>query len=65
MTKCLYDYNPIELIKNKDIVLFRLRELEIQLMKKETELLLTTDFKELGLTNENKEPHMSTVKQLT
>ena len=52
MTKCLYDYNPIELIQNKDIVLFRLRELEIQLMKKETELLLTTDFKELGLTNE-------------
>ena len=52
MTKCLYDYNAEELIRNKDIVLMRLRELEIQLLKKESELLLTTDFKAEGLTNE-------------
>lgn len=52
MTKCLYDYNAEELIRNKDILLFRLRELEIELLKKETEILLTTDFKDLGLTNE-------------
>lgn len=53
MTKCLYDYNAEELIRNKDIVLMRLRELEIQLLKKESELLLTTDFKSKGLTNES------------
>lgn len=52
MTKCLYDLTPEELIRNKDMVLFRLREYEIKLMKKETEILLTTDFKDLGLTNE-------------
>lgn len=52
MTKCLFDYNAEELIRNKDIVLMRLRELEISLMKKESEILLTTDFKELKLTNE-------------
>ena len=51
--KCLFDYNAEELIRNKDIVLFRLRELEIALMKKESEILLTTDFKELKLTNES------------
>jgi len=53
MTKCLYDYNAEELIRNKDIVLMRLRELEIQLLKKESELLLNTDFKSKGLTNES------------
>ena len=53
MTKCLFDYNAEELIRNKDIVLMRLRELEIELMKKESELLLTTDFKEMKLTNES------------
>ena len=52
MTKCLFDYDAMELIRNNDIVLMRLRELEIELMKKETELLLTTDFKAEGLTNE-------------
>lgn len=52
MIKCLFDYNAEELIKNKDIVLFRLRELEIKLMKKEAEILLTTDFKAEGCTNE-------------
>jgi hypothetical protein len=52
MTKCLFDYDALELIKNKDIVLLRLRELEIDLMKKEADLLLNTDFKALGYTNE-------------
>ena len=52
MTKCLYDYDAMELIHNKDIVLMRLRTLEINLMKKESEILLNTDFKELKLTNE-------------
>ena len=50
--KCLFNYNAEELIRNKDIVLLRLRQLEIQLLKKESELLLTTDFKAEGLTNE-------------
>ena len=49
---CLFNYSPELLIRNKDIVLLRLRELEIDLMKTESEILLTTDFKELGLTNE-------------
>ena len=42
----------MELIQNKDIVQLRLRELEIELMKKEADLLLNTDFKAEGLTNE-------------
>ena len=50
--KCLFDYNAEELIRNKDIVQFRLTELEIEFKKQEAELLLNTDFKELGLTNE-------------
>ena len=52
MTKCLFDYNAEELIRNKDTVQFRLTELEIEYKKQEAELLLNTDFKELGLTNE-------------
>ena len=52
MTKCLFDYDAMELIKNKDIVQHRLTELEIEYKKQEAELLLNTDFKELGLTNE-------------
>lgn len=52
MTKCLFDYNCEELIRNKDIVQYRLTELEIEYKKQEAELLLNTDFKELGLTNE-------------
>ena len=52
MTKCLFDYDALELIKNKDIVQLRLTELEIDYKKKEAELLLTTDFKELKLTND-------------
>ena len=52
MTKCLFDYNAEELIRNKDIVQLRLTELEIEYKKQEAELLLNTDFKELGLTNE-------------
>lgn len=52
MTKCLFDYDALELIKNKDIVQLRLTELEIDYKKKEAELFLTTDFKELKLTND-------------
>lgn len=52
-SKCLFDYDAMELIQNKDIVLLRLRELEMDLMKKEADLLLNTDFKSLGLTNES------------
>ena len=52
MTKCLFDYNAEELIRNKDLVLFRLRELEIKLLKQESRLYLTTDFKAEGCTNE-------------
>ena len=50
--KCLFDYNAEELIRNKDIVPFRLRELEIKLLKEESGLYLTTDFKAEGCTNE-------------
>lgn len=52
MTKCLFDYNAEELIRNKDIIQLRLTELEIDYKRKEAEILLTTDFKELKLTNE-------------
>ena len=52
MTKCLFDYNAEELIRNKDIVQLRLRELEIRLLKEESRLYLTTDFKAEGCTNE-------------
>ena len=52
MTKCLFDYNIMELIRNKDIVQYRLTQKEIEYKKQEAELLLNTDFKELGLTNE-------------
>ena len=52
MTRCLFDYSAEELIRNKDILLFRLREKEMDLMKSEAKILLETDFKELGLTNE-------------
>ena len=44
--------NAEELIHNKDLVGFRLKELEIKLMKKETVILLNTDFKAEGCTNE-------------
>ena len=50
--KCLFNYNAEQLIRNKDIVLLRLRQLEIKLMKKEADILLNTDFKAEGLTNE-------------
>ena len=50
--KCLFDYGPELLIRNKDIVLLRLTQLEIDLMKKEADILLNTDFKAEGLTNE-------------
>ena len=50
--KCLFDYDAMELIKNKDIVQLRLTKLEINYKKKEAKILLETDFKELKLTNE-------------
>ena len=50
--KCLFDYDIMELIHNKDIVQYRLTQKEIEYKKQEAELLLNTDFKELGLTNE-------------
>lgn len=50
--KCLYDLTALELIQNKDTVQYRLTQLEIEYKKQEAELLLNTDFKELGLTNE-------------
>ena len=43
--KCLFTYNAEELIRNKDLVLFRLNKLEIKLLKKEADILLNTDFK--------------------
>ena len=49
---CLFNYSPELLIRNKDIVQLRLTNLEIEYKKQEAELLLNTDFKELGLTNE-------------
>ena len=52
MKKCLFDYDIEELIRNKDMVQFRLTELEIEYKKQEAELLLNTDFKELKLTND-------------
>ena len=52
MTKCLFDLSAEELIRNKDVIQFRLTELEIEYKKQEAELLLTTDFKELKLTND-------------
>jgi len=52
MTKCLFDLDAEELIRNKDIVQLRLTELEIEYKKKEAEILLNTDFKELKLTND-------------
>ena len=52
MAKCLFDYNAEELIRNKDLVQFRLTELEIDYKKKEAKILLETDFKELKLTND-------------
>ena len=50
--KNLYTCDTMDLIKNKDIVQFRLTKLEIEYKKQEAELLLNTDFKELGLTND-------------
>ena len=50
--KCLFDYDAMELIQNKDIVQRRLTELEINYKRKESKILLETNFKELKLTNE-------------
>jgi hypothetical protein len=50
--KCLFDYNAEELIRNKDTVQYRLTQLEIDYKRKEADILLNTDFKELKLTNE-------------
>ena len=50
--QCLFNYNAEQLIRNKDIVLLRLRQLEIKLMKKEADLWLNTDFKSKGCTTD-------------
>ena len=49
---CLFDSNAETLIRKKDYELIQLTELETRLIQKESEILLNTDFKELGLTNE-------------
>ena len=52
MNNCIYDMTAEELIQNKDYCLTELTLAQNDLMKKENELLLNTDFKELKLTNE-------------
>lgn len=52
MSNCIYDMSAEELIQNKDYCLTELTLAQNDLMKKENELLLNTDFKELKLTNE-------------
>ena len=50
--KTIYQMNVMELIHNKDQILFDLNQVQHTYLEKETEILLTTDFKELKLTNE-------------
>ena len=50
--KCIYEMNVMELIENKEMVLDNVLRFELEYKKEEAELLLNTDFKELGLTNE-------------
>ena len=59
LTPLFFDYNLKELIKAKSLILSKIREIELELLKgksdfadKERIIILTTDFKELGLTNE-------------
>ena len=50
--KCIYKMNVMELIENKEMVLDHTLRFELEYKQKEAEILLNTDFKELGLTNE-------------
>ena len=50
--KSIYEMEIIELIKTKDVALNDLSEALLEYKKEEALILLTTDFKELGLTNE-------------
>ena len=50
--KTIFEMNAEELIRNKDMVLFNLNQVQHDYLQKESDLLLNTDFKELGLTNE-------------
>ena len=52
MSNCIYDMTCEELIQNKDYCLTELTIAQKDLMKKENELLLNTDFKAEGCTNE-------------
>ena len=52
MSNCIYDMTCEELIQNKDYCLTELTLAQNDLMKKENELLLNTDFKAEGCTNE-------------
>ena len=52
MSNCIYDMTAEELIQNKDYCLTELTIAQKDLMKKENELLLNTDFKAEGCTNE-------------
>ena len=52
MSNCIYDMSVEELIQNKDYCLTELTLAQNDLMKKENELLLNTDFKAEGCTNE-------------
>lgn len=52
MSNCIYDMSAEELIQNKDYCLTELTLAQNDLMKKENELLLNTDFKAEGCTNE-------------
>ena len=50
--KSIYEMETIELIRTKQITLKKLTETKLEYKKQEGTILLTTDFKELGLTNE-------------
>ena len=52
MNNCIYDMSAEELIQNKDYCLTELTLAQNELTKKENELLLNTDFKAEGCTNE-------------
>ena len=50
--KSIYEMEIIELIKTKDVALNDLSEALLEYKKEEALILLTTDFKELKLTND-------------
>ena len=51
--KCIYEMTAEELIHNKELCLNNLTHTKLDYKQKEAEILLTTDFKELKLTNES------------